>query len=166
MKQLKPTVVFAVRAPRVCATYIALKFRGLLVMKLFWCVRNHKVVTLTLLKFPLVPVLRGNSQSSKTAQYSKDEKEPVSWAYCYCVAEKSLILWQKQGQYFYNWKWLLALSNIYDMLPKEWVIKIIENEWRSREYYVTCSWIKKVMVVLQERKITDWMKENGGYTRW
>lgn len=56
---------------RVCTTYVALKFRSLLVMKLFWCVRNHMVVTLTLLKFLLVAVLGGNSQSSKTARYSK-----------------------------------------------------------------------------------------------
>lgn len=28
-------------------------------MELFWCVRNHVVVTLTLLKFLLVAVLRG-----------------------------------------------------------------------------------------------------------
>lgn len=42
---------------RVCTTYVALKVRGLLVMKLLWCVRNHMVVTLTLLKFLLVAVL-------------------------------------------------------------------------------------------------------------
>lgn len=40
-------------------TYIALKFRRLLEMKLLWCVRNHMVVTLTLLKFLLVAVLQG-----------------------------------------------------------------------------------------------------------
>lgn len=64
--------------PRVCITYVALKFRGLLVMELFWCVGNHMVVTLTVLKLLLVAVLWGNSQSSKTAQYSKREKERLS----------------------------------------------------------------------------------------
>lgn len=45
--------------PTVCTTYVALKLRGLLEMKLLWCVRNHVVVTLTLLKFLLVAVLQG-----------------------------------------------------------------------------------------------------------
>lgn len=52
------TCVFCGLSPKVWGTYITLKFRSLLVMKLFWCVRNHMVVTLTLLKFLLVAVLR------------------------------------------------------------------------------------------------------------
>ena len=83
---------------RIRTTYVALEFRSLLVMKLFWCVRNHKVVTLTLLKFLLVAVLQGNSQSSKTAQYSKQEKECVSGGYSQHNSTKKKeyhILWQK-----------------------------------------------------------------------
>lgn len=45
---------------RLCSTYVTLQFRRLLVMKLLWCVSNHMVVTLTLLKFLLVAVLQGN----------------------------------------------------------------------------------------------------------
>lgn len=37
-------------------------------VKLLWRVRNHMVVTLTLLKFLLVAVLKGNFQSSNRAQ--------------------------------------------------------------------------------------------------
>lgn len=59
--------------PTIDLTYVALKLRGLLEVKLLWCVRNQMVVTLTLLKFLLVAVLRGNFQSSNTAQYSTRE---------------------------------------------------------------------------------------------
>lgn len=67
-------------AATVCVTYVALKIRGLLVVKLLWCVGNHVVVTLTLLKFLLVAVLRGNSQSSKTSkavQQTRKKKLPL-----------------------------------------------------------------------------------------
>lgn len=59
------------------STYVALKLRGLLVVKLLWRVRNHVVVTLTLLKFLLVAVLKGNFQSSDRAQHSSTDFSPA-----------------------------------------------------------------------------------------
>lgn len=56
-------------------------------VKLLWCVRNHMVVTLTLLKFLLVAVLKGNFQSQLST--AAEERRDFSPALCNDVLDTS-----------------------------------------------------------------------------